>query len=60
MINMTKKIKILAFIIKETDILIVEETHTLFREQLKESVQDWYYRTLHQGDNVEYDGVPLL
>ena len=40
MINMTKKIKILAFIIKETDILIVEETHTLFREQLKESVQD--------------------
>jgi hypothetical protein len=55
-----KKREISAFIIRETDIKIVEAVGNLLKAQLIESVEECYIRELHQGDFIEYDDRSLL
>ena len=55
-----KKQEISAFIIRETDIKIVEAVGNLLKAQLIESVEECYIRELHQGDFIEYDDRSLF
>jgi hypothetical protein len=55
-----KKREISAFIIRETDIKIVEAVGNLLKAQLIESVEECYIRELHEGDFIEYDDRSLL
>lgn len=54
-----KKREISAFIVRETDIKIVEAVGNLLKAQLIESVEECYIRELHQGDFIEYDDRSL-
>ena len=55
-----KKTKISEFILQETDILVVEVTKILLKDQLLEWVDEAYYHTLREGDKLEYDGIYLF
>ena len=51
-----KKKKISQFIKRETDLLKLEATEVLLKDQLIECVEDAYIRTLRKGDELMYDG----
>ena len=51
-----KKKKISQFIKRETDLLKLEATEVLLKDQLLECVDDAYIRTLREGDELMYDG----
>ena len=55
-----KKKKISLFIQRETDLLKLEVTETLIKDQLIATVEDAYIRTLHEGDKLMYDGRILF
>ena len=55
-----KKMKISQFIKRETDLLILEVTKHLLKDQLLEAVEDAYIRTLRKGDELMYDGRSLF
>ena len=51
-----KKRKISLFIKRETDLLKLEATKTLLKDQLIECVGDAYIRTVREGDELMYNG----
>ena len=55
-----KKHKISAFIVRETDIDIVEAVGNLLKAQLSKSAEECYIRELYEGDFIEYDDRSLL
>ena len=50
----------LAFVVAETDIKVVECTASLLKGHMMEAVGECYYKALHQGHHLEYNKVTLL
>ena len=52
--------KISKFIVRKTNIIVVEANETLLKDQLLEWVDEAYYRTLQEGDELMYNARSLF
>ena len=55
-----KKKERYAFVVRKTDIKIVEVVGNLLKAQLRDGVEECYIQELHQGDYIEHGDHSLL